>query len=84
LALRPLTAEERRQVEVTGGLLVENVTGSAARAGIRPGDIVLSLNGVPVNSVEQVSALVAKASRRVALLVQRGDASIFVPVDIGG
>jgi serine protease Do len=84
LALRPLTAEERRQLDVTGGLLVENVTGSAARAGIRPGDIVLSLNGVPVNSVEQISALVAKASRRVALLVQRGDASIFVPVDIGG
>ena len=83
LALRPLRPEERRQLDGKNGLLVENVSGAAARAGIRPGDVVLSVNGEAVTSGEQLRALVAKASKRVALLIQRGDATLFVPVDLG-
>ena len=83
LALRTLTPEERRQFNGKGGLVVENVSGAAAKAGIRRGDVVLSVNGEPVANVEQLRALVAKASKRVALLIQRGDAKLFVPVDLG-
>ncbi len=83
LALRALTPEERRQLDGKGGLLVENVSGAAARAGIRPGDVVLSVNGEAVTTVDQLRALVAKASKRVALLVQRRDARLFVPIDLG-
>jgi serine protease Do len=83
LALRSLTADERRQNEIKGGLLVENATGAAARAGIRRGDVVLSVNGEGVTTVEQLRGLVAKANKRVALLIQRDDAKIFVPVDLG-
>jgi serine protease Do len=83
LALRQLRPEERRRLDGRNGLIVENVSGAAARAGIRPGDLVLSVNGEPVTSVEQLRALVAKASKRVALLIQRGDATLFVPVDLG-
>jgi serine protease Do len=36
-----------------------------------------------VSSIEQLRALVAKASKRVALLIQRGDATLFVTVDLG-
>ena len=83
LALRQLRPEERRRLDGRNGLVVENVSGAAARAGIRPGDLVLSVNGEPVTSVEQLRGLVAKASKRVALLIQRGDATLFVPVDLG-
>ena len=83
LALRALTPEERRQLDGKGGLLVENVSGAAARAGIRPGDVVLSVNGESVTTVEQLRAQVAKASKRVALLIQRRDAKLFVPIDLG-
>jgi serine protease Do len=83
LALRQLQPEERRRLDGRDGLIVENVSGAAARAGIRPGDLVLSVNGEPVTSVGQLQALVAKASKRVALLIQRGDATLFVPVDLG-
>jgi serine protease Do len=83
LALRQLTPDERRQIDSKNGLLVEDVAGAAARAGIRPGDVLLSVNGEAVSSVEQLRALVAKAGKRVALLVQRDDAKLFVPVDIG-
>jgi serine protease Do len=82
LAVRPLTPEERREAEVSGGVRVESVNGPAARAGIQPGDVVLSVNGTPVTGVDQLRSLVSKASQ-VALLVQRGDTRIFVPVDLG-
>ncbi len=83
LAVRPLTRDERKQAGVSGGLLVEQVSGPAARAGIEAGDVVLSLNGVAVNSVEHLRVLVAKAGKHVALLVKRNEIKIFIPVDLG-
>ena len=70
-------------VGVHGGVLVEGVSGPAARAGLEPGDVVLSLNGTPVVSVEQLRGLLDKAGKQVAVLVQRGQARIFVPVALG-
>jgi len=81
--VRPLTPAERREAEIPCGVRVEQVTGPAARAGIEPGDVVLSINGTPVASVEQLRELVGKAKKQVALLVQRGEARIFVPVALG-
>lgn len=83
LALRPLTPEERRQADDAAGLLVENASGPAARAGIRRGDIVIALNGQAVRDVAQLRALLDKSGRSVALLIERDNARIFVPVDIG-
>ena len=65
------------------GLVVENATGAAARAGIRAGDVVTAVNGKPVKSVEELKAAAEKAKGTVALLVRRGDDSIFVPIEIG-
>jgi serine protease Do len=83
LALRPLMPDERRQTDHPDGLLVENVSGPAARAGIRPGDLVLSLNGQPVRDAAHLRGLLDKAGKNVALLIERGEAKIFVPVDLG-
>jgi len=83
LAVRPLTPEERQQARLAGGLLVEGAQGPAARAGIQPGDVVLALNGSQVSSVEQLRGLAAKSGKHAALLVQRGEARLFVPVDLG-
>jgi len=83
LALRPLQAEERRQLGIREGLVIEEVSGPAARAQVRPGDVLLAVNGTPVQSVEQVKSLLQHAEKSVALLVQRGGDKIFVPVRIG-
>jgi serine protease Do len=82
LAVRPLTDAEKKQVKGQG-VMVEDATGPAAKAGIEPGDVVMAVNGVPVTSVEQLRSLVEKAKGTVALLVRRGEASIYVPVNLG-
>jgi serine protease Do len=83
VAVRPLSPEEQKQVGVSGGLVVENATGAAATAGIQAGDVILSVNNTPVKNVAQLKELIAKAGKRVALLVQREDAKMYVPVDLG-
>jgi serine protease Do len=83
LAVRPLTGDEQRQGNVQGGLLVERASGPAAEAGIQPGDIVLSANGAPVASAQALKSAVESSKGHVALLIQRGEARIFVPVRVG-
>lgn len=83
LALRPLQPDERREAGVDNGLVVEAARGPAALAGVQAGDVLLAVNGTPVRSIDQVREMVAKSAQSVALLVQRGDDKIFVPVRIG-
>jgi len=83
LALRPLSPEERRQSGFTGGLVVEDVEGRAAEAGIQPGDVVLSVDGKPVESVVQLRKMVQEHDKQIALLIQRGEVRMFVPVTLG-
>ena len=83
LALRALDPEERRQSGIASGLVIEDAGGAAAAAGVQAGDVLLSINGHAVTTVEQVRQVVAKADRSVALLILRGSDKIFIPVRIG-
>jgi serine protease Do len=83
LALRPLTRDERQQAQVDGGLAIEGATGPAARAGVNRGDVLLAINGQPVQSVEQVRELMKAKPKNVALLVQRNGETIFLPLKLG-
>ncbi|WP_420473825.1 DegQ family serine endoprotease [Noviherbaspirillum sp. ST9] len=83
LAVRPLTPEEASASRLAAGVLVEQAAGPAARAGIEQGDIILSVNGKEVKTVDQLKSLVDKEHKHVALLVQRGESKIFVPIKIG-
>ena len=85
VAVRALTAEERKEAGIAGGVVVENVNANsaAARAGIEPGDIIVALNSTPIASAEQLQSALKKSGKHAALLVRREDARIFVPVDLG-
>ena len=83
LAVRPLSPEEQRQGNIKGGLVVERANGPAAEAGIQPGDVVLAANGAPVANAEELKNAVEKSKGHIALLIQRGDTRLFVPVRVG-
>ena len=83
LGLRALTRDERKASGIEQGLVVDNVTGPAAKAGIEPGDVLLAINGKPVQSVDQVKGVLQGKPKSVALLVQRDGNKIFVPVNLG-
>jgi serine protease Do len=83
LALRQLDPMERRESGLASGLVIEDAAGAAAVAGVQPGDVLLSVNGRPVNTVNDVRDLVAKSTKSVALLIQRGEDRIFIPVRLG-
>jgi serine protease Do len=85
-AVRDLAPEERKALGVDYGLVVEDVTGgSAAGSPIQPGDVILAVNQDRFRSVEEFNKLVKqrKKGESVALLVRRGDASVYVPIEIG-
>ncbi len=83
LAVRPVQPGEAPGTDVAGGLLVERVAGPAAKAGIRPGDVVLAVNGQPVSNAGELREQAARADKRLALLVQRGNTRMFVPLELG-
>jgi len=83
LAVRPLEPSEQRELHTRGRLLVEEVSGPALAAGLQAGDVVLGVNGAGVSTVADLKREVARAGRNVALLIQREDAQIYIPVDLG-
>jgi serine protease Do len=83
LAVRPLDPKEQQELHTRGRLVVEDVSGPALAAGLQAGDVVLGVNGSGVSTVADLKREVARAGHNVALLIQRDEAQIYVPVDIG-
>ncbi|MEZ5661202.1 MAG: Do family serine endopeptidase [Burkholderiaceae bacterium] len=82
LGVTRLSADKARELRVRAGVLIEVVQGPAAAAGLREGDVLLTINNNEVDSVPKFNALVAKLpeGKLAVLLVQRGEAAQYVPV----
>ncbi|EPZ16030.1 hypothetical protein M622_02320 [Thauera terpenica 58Eu] len=84
LVLTLPTPAQRRERGIDAGLIVERAQGAAARAEIRPGDLVLALviggRQLTLSSTAEFNRLVGgvQPGQQVTLLVRRGDASSFV------
>jgi serine protease Do len=85
LVVREITPQEKQAVDTDGSVVIENVQGSAARAGLQPGDIILAVNNQEVKSVQDLRAAASKLNKGdpAALLVERGGNRLFVPVRAG-
>ncbi|MEO6186081.1 MAG: DegQ family serine endoprotease [Steroidobacteraceae bacterium] len=80
MTVRPLTADEKQQLETAGTLVVEEVTGPAESAGIQPGDIILGVNGASVKTTADLQAAAKRSGKVVALHIQREDRTTFIAV----
>ena len=80
LGVVDMTDAQRRELKIKNGVRVESVDGAAAKAGVREGDVLLSLDNNEVTSAKQFEALVAKLdkSRAATVLVRRGDTVNFL------
>jgi len=83
VVVRPLSPEERKSRGIDGGVVVDQVDGPAAKAGIQAGDVILAFGNEKVENAEQLRKLVDKSKGSVAVLVKRDEATIYVPVKIG-
>ncbi|MGB5438049.1 MAG: DegQ family serine endoprotease [Gammaproteobacteria bacterium] len=81
LGVIDLTDEQLAELEIDYGVLVDNVVnGAASRAGIRKGDVILSIDNTAVKNVRQFQSTVSKlpAGRSVAVLLQRNGSPTFL------
>ncbi len=86
LVVNELTAEQKRDLKINNGLLVEDVVGSTSRADLRPGDIILALihkgSTTEIKSIDQFNQLLSGFSKNsnITLLVRRGEMQTFVTI----
>lgn len=89
LGLTDLTPDIREELNLASnqrGAVVERVNPdkAAANAGLQPGDVIVAVDQSPVRNARQANQAIAEAGKSgrksVLLLVDRGDAQIFVAV----
>jgi serine protease Do len=75
----------RAEYNLDGGVVVLDVQpGPAATAGLRPGDVIISLNNIPVKGTKDFTGRLdkMKAGSSVAVLVQRPSGPIYLALRI--
>jgi len=70
-----LSEAQKRDLKLKGGVRVDAVEGAAARAGLREGDVILSVDNTEITDLRQFATVAAKVekSRAVSVLVRRGE-----------
>ena len=85
ISVADLTDDQRKELEIDGGILVETVgDGAAGDAGIREGDIILRIDSKPVKNIDEFEKLIEKlpAGKSIAILVQRRGGPIFLALKV--
>ncbi|MEG0199446.1 MAG: DegQ family serine endoprotease [Comamonas sp.] len=80
LTLGELTATQKKELGVKGGVRVMAATDAAARVGLREGDVILQLANTEVNDLKSFESAWAKADKGkpVNVLVRRGEWAQYV------
>jgi serine protease Do len=83
LTVSELPTAQRRALGIEYGLVVEGADPS--RTPLRPGDVIVGVGRQGFGSLEEFERLIEaqKQGDTVALLVRRGEATVYVPVPVG-
>lgn len=85
ISVSELSQEQLQELQINGGLLVQAVKGSAARAaGLQKGDVLLAIGNVGIRSLAQFTEFIKHLpkGRNVALLVRREDNVSYVAIKL--
>ncbi|MGH8822429.1 MAG: PDZ domain-containing protein, partial [Rhodoferax sp.] len=79
LSLSELSADQKKDLKLNGGVKIDGVADAAQRAGLREGDVIVAVANTPVNNVKDFDAAVGKAdkSKSLNVLFRRGDWTQF-------
>jgi serine protease Do len=86
LVVSELSAEQKRELKMDSGLMIEDVRGTTARADLRPGDIIVALISkgatTEVRTVDQLNKLLGQFEKgsNITLLIRRGEMQTFVTI----
>ena len=85
ISVSELSQEQLQELQISGGLLVQAVKGSAARAaGLQKGDVLLAIGNVEIRSLAQFTEFIKHVpkGRNIALLVRREDNISYVAIKL--
>ena len=79
-----LNDQQKAELQVEGGLIVEDLKGAAARSQLQRGDVILAVGNIEIRSAEQFNEVLKKVprGRNIALLVRRSEGTVYVPIKL--
>jgi serine protease Do len=85
ITVSDITEAQKKELRVRGGVKVDAAEGAAARAGVREGDVILSLDNTEIADGKQFATVAGKAekAKTVTLLVRRGDWTNYIVIRPG-
>jgi serine protease Do len=75
MSITDLTDTQKRDLKLKGGVIIESIDAPASQAGLREGDVILSIENAEILDSKQLSAITSKldTSKPVRVLARRGD-----------
>ena len=75
LSVSALTDAQKKELNIRGGVVVNSATDAAARAGLREGDVILSIANTEIGGVKDLEAALAKVDKNkpINVLYRRGE-----------
>jgi len=84
LVVSELNEQQKAELQVEGGLIVEDMKGPAARSQLQRGDVILAIGNTEIHGIEQFNEVLRREphGRNIALLVRRAEGTLYVPIKL--